>query len=161
MSRKARRPVNPTELARSLAHQRHLWVPLVDFDPITRYYALISSSADLDAWLLTWLPGQGTDWHDHGEGSGSYVVLQGALTEQEATAGGGDQRLRPGQTPGRLIRSEQRSFGRRYVHRLTNLGLDPAVSLHVCTPRLTVMTPYAERDGFLHPAATQREGVSW
>lgn len=161
MSRKPRRHINPTEFVRTLALQRHVWRALVDFDPVSRYYALVSSGPDHDAWLLTWLPGQGTGWHDHGESSGSYIVVQGTLTEQVATAAGAEQPPRPVEWTSRLTSNDQRTFGRRYVHRVDNLGLDPAVSLHVYTPRLTVMTTYTERDGVLKPVNTERESVHW
>lgn len=154
MSRKPRRPFNATVLAHSLAHQRHIWLSLIDFDPISRSRALISSSPDHDAWLLTWLPGQRSGWHDHADSSGSYLILQGALTELATTLTSGDQGPPALQTAALRTRDEQHSFGRRYVHNIANLGPDPAVSLHVYTPPLTVMTTYTERDGLLHAAAS-------
>ena len=85
MSRGASRtPVKLAETARRLSRQRSLWQGLVDFDPITRYYARVLADPDHEAWLLTWLPGQGTPWHDHGGSAGSFVVLQGVLTEEVA-----------------------------------------------------------------------------
>ena len=85
MSRGAQRiSVDLADTARRLARQRTLWQGLVDFDPITRYYARLLADHDHEAWLLTWLPGQGTPWHDHGGSAGSFVVLQGVLTEEVA-----------------------------------------------------------------------------
>ena len=85
MSRGAQRTtVHLADTARRLARQRTLWQGLVDFDPISRYYARLHADADHEAWLLTWLPGQGTPWHDHGGSAGSFVVLQGVLTEEVA-----------------------------------------------------------------------------
>ena len=54
-----------------------------------------------------------------------------------------DQRLRP-----------------RHLHRVTNAGPDPAVSLHVYAPKLTVMTNYA-RGAVLAPVEQSRDGVDW
>src|SRR3954469_3221379 len=85
MSRGAQRTaVHLADTARRLARQRTLWQGLVDFDRISRYYARLHAGADHEAWLLTWLPGQGTPWHDHGGSAGSFVVLQGVLTEEVA-----------------------------------------------------------------------------
>ena len=73
-----------------------------------------------EAWLLTWLPGQGTDWHDHGGSAGAFVVVQGALVEGTAVHGvvrgtrrihrrGGARRVRPRpRAPGRPTRGPTR-----------------------------------------------------
>jgi hypothetical protein len=47
------------------------------------------------------------------------------------------------------------------VHRVTNEGSDPAVSLHVYAPRLVVQHDYAAEDGILRPVATRRAGEDW
>ena len=60
-----------------------------------------------------------------------------------------------------LSPGDQRTFGRRHLHRVTNLGPDPAVSLHVYAPKLTVMTSCAERDGVLEAVESARAGVDW
>lgn len=161
MSRGPRTPVDLPATARRLADRSELWAPLVDFDPTTRYYARLAAGAGYEAWLLTWLPGQGTDWHDHGDSAGAFVVLQGALTEQTASGGGADDVRRASERSARLIPGDERSFGRRYVHRVTNADLDPAVSLHVYAPRLTEMTTYALVGDRLHRDDRQRAGVSW
>ncbi len=158
MSKRTRTPINLADTAVRLASHRELWRRLVDFDPISRYYARIASSPDHEAWLLTWLPGQGTAWHDHGCSAGSFVVLQGQLTEEVAAPARLTQRPRPSTV---LVAGDQRTFGRHHVHRVTNLHIDPAVSLHVYAPKLTVMRTYVDRDGMLHEVSEEREGVSW
>jgi len=35
--------------------------PLVAYDPVARYYVRLAREPEFEAWLLTWLPGQGTD----------------------------------------------------------------------------------------------------
>ncbi|HEX3198503.1 MAG TPA: hypothetical protein VHR39_13225 [Propionibacteriaceae bacterium] len=66
MSKKNRSPINLVKIATGLANQRALWEPLVSYDPVARYYVRLAREQEFEAWLLTWLPGQGTDWHDHG-----------------------------------------------------------------------------------------------
>lgn len=165
MSRGAQRTsVNLADTARRLARQRTLWAGLVDFDPITRYYARLHADHDHEAWLLTWLPGQGTPWHDHGGSAGSFVVLQGTLTEEVAghRSAADLEDVRRAAGPGALLTpGDQRSFGTRHLHRVTNAGSDPAVSLHVYAPKLTVMTSYRDVDGILHVDEHAAVGVDW
>ena len=73
MSRHAFQPrprTNLAEIATRLAAQRSLWEPLIQFDPVSRYYSRLAAEPTFEAWLLTWVPGQGTDWHDHGGSAG-------------------------------------------------------------------------------------------
>ena len=67
---KNRSPINLSAVATRLADQADLWSPLIKFDPVSRYYARLAAEATFEAWLLTWVPGQGTDWHDHGGSAG-------------------------------------------------------------------------------------------
>ena len=159
-----RTSVDMTETARRLARQQAIWRGLVDFDPVSRYYARLLADRDHEAWLLTWLPGQGTPWHDHGGSAGSFVVLQGTLTEEVAGFRNapdlGDVRRATG--PGVLLSpGDQRTFGTRHLHRVTNAGPDPAVSLHVYAPRLSAMTNYRAVDGLLEVDERAEAGVDW
>jgi hypothetical protein len=54
--------INLVKIATSLANQRTLWEPLVSYDPVARYYVRLAREHEFEARLLTWLPGQGTDW---------------------------------------------------------------------------------------------------
>ena len=71
----ARHLVDLAATATRLADAPHLWEPLVDYDPVSRFYARLALTPEHEAWLLTWLPGQGTDWHDHGGSAGAFVVV--------------------------------------------------------------------------------------
>jgi hypothetical protein len=156
---KPRNRVSVPELALRLAGQRSLWEPLVRYDSVSRYYVRLASEPDFEAWLLTWVPGQGTPWHDHGGSAGAFVTLQGTLTELHA-------RVAPGQAPEIdpqprvLSAGELRPFGSRHVHRVTNHGL-VEVSLHVYAPALLEMNQYKARGSRLELVSSQREGVNW
>ena len=164
MTSRTRTPKALAETARHLARQSYLWRPLVDFDPISRYYARLASEPDHEAWLLTWLPGQGTPWHDHGGSAGSFVVLQGVLTEDVAGYHAADDLddVRRATGPAvTLTPGDQRTFGQRHLHRVTNHGPDPAVSLHVYGPKLTVMNNYEEVGGLLQHSERAAVGADW
>jgi hypothetical protein len=65
MPNKDRSRINLVKIATHLAQQRALREPLVSYDPVARYYVRLAREQEFEAWLLTWLPGQGTEWHDH------------------------------------------------------------------------------------------------
>jgi Cysteine dioxygenase type I len=52
--------------ARRYAARPHDWPLAPRFDPHQRWYHRLATERDAEVWLLTWLPGQGTDLHDHG-----------------------------------------------------------------------------------------------
>lgn len=87
MPKKDRSRINLIKIATDLASQRALWEPLVSYDSAARYYVRLALEQEFEAWLLTWLPGQGTDWHDHGGSAGTFITLRGVLTEQQADVG--------------------------------------------------------------------------
>jgi mannose-6-phosphate isomerase-like protein (cupin superfamily) len=146
---------SPLRTALHLAADPSRWRPHVDFDPDRRYYRRLLADDRHEAWLLTWLPGQGTEWHDHGDSAGAFVVLQGALVEGTAVHGlvRGTRHLHR--------RGVAHAFGPDHVHRVTNEGPDPAVSLHVYAPRLELQHDYVSDDGILRRTATRREGADW
>lgn len=159
----------PTELARSLAHDERSWRPLVRFDRAERVAVRLPPTRPAldpapghggwEAWLLTWLPGQGTGLHDHGGAAGAFVVLRGSLQETTlAPAGPGRFRLVSTQ----LDSPSVRAFGRRHLHDVANLGELPAVSLHVYAPALSTMTRYRLDDrGRLDVLSHERAGADW
>ncbi len=145
----------PLDVAQRLARSHALWRPRVDFDPEHRYFTRLLADEHHEAWLLTWLPGQGTRWHDHGGSAGAFAVLQGSLVERTAVHGNvrGPRHIHR--------RGTSHAFGSDDVHRVVNESPDPAVSLHVYAPRLAVQHDYETDDGILHLVRTRREGADW
>jgi predicted metal-dependent enzyme (double-stranded beta helix superfamily) len=143
-----------------LAANRSLWERLVRWDATSRYYTRLAAESDYEAWLLTWLPGQSTDWHDHGGSAGAFVVLQGVLTERRAV-------VSPDAPPRIVLSAQQyaaealRPFGAKHIHRVANDGLAPAISLHVYSPGLVEMNYYQARAGLLLLAESKLAGVNW
>src|SRR4051795_13346211 len=88
------------------------WPVAPRFNPVDRWYHRIAIADDHEVWLLTWLPGQSTDLHDHGGSSGAFTVLTGTLTED--TASGTPARI----TSRDLGEGAGRRFGPRHVHRI-------------------------------------------
>ena len=154
-------PRELAEIALQLAGQPELWQPLLRVDPDRRWYSRLRTGDGWEAWLLTWLPGQGTDLHDHGGSSGAFTVLSGELEELTPTPASPEAAT--ARLTGRVLRAGQvRSFGASYVHQVTGVSADAAASLHVYGPALTVMNRY-ELDAELGPviAQTERAGQDW
>lgn len=127
-------------LARAIAEDRASWEHLVRYDATTRWYHRLrtvpqalgsarqgGAPIGYEVWLLSWVPGQGSGPHGHGDSSGVLTVLEGELTEQTSR--------------GRLAlgAGSQRVFAPGYTHEVVNDTLDGAVSLHVYFPGLTAM----------------------
>jgi rhodanese-related sulfurtransferase len=111
------------------------WMEKVRLRTERRWYERLYHSPDYDIWLISWLPGQSTGFHDHGASSGAFVVATGILEEH-----------RPGERA-RVIHPDQpRAFGSDYTHDVRNVSLAPAISIHAYSPPLSEMNEY-ELDG--------------
>jgi rhodanese-related sulfurtransferase/predicted metal-dependent enzyme (double-stranded beta helix superfamily) len=136
------RPADLADVVSRLVSRPHQWMDRVRLLHDRRWYERLELHADYDVWLLSWLPGQGTGFHDHGGSSGAFAVAVGSLQEH-----------RPGEEPSTLQAHGVRAFGPRYVHDVRNESPAPAVSIHVYSPPLTDMNHYALDAGELRPLA--------
>lgn len=117
---------HPARIAADFARDRDRWAHLLRYDPDERFAALVAKTGDVEAWLLSWLPGQHTDLHDHAGSAGAFTVVSGVLTERVIKDTVEVEHL--------VVVGRTRVFGPRYVHQVRNLGPDPAVSIHVYRP---------------------------
>ena len=124
------------------------------FDPVQRWYARLAATGDHEVWLLTWLPGQGTDLHDHGGSAGAFTVVTGRV--EEYTVGVDGSLTRAGYTA-----REGHAFGPHHVHRIVNTGRRPAVTVHAYGPALRTMTRYRLADGELVAEDISEAGADW
>ena len=133
------------QVVSGLAADQRQWLGLVRYTEGTRWYKRLIDGGDHDVWLLSWLPGQGTGFHDHGHSAGAFAVALGAL--QEWTAPGG----RPSHAGVTMAQGAARSFGPWYVHHVINASAQPAVSVHAYSPPLESMRRFEfSPDGQVH-----------
>jgi hypothetical protein len=125
--------------------------PFVDFDEHARWHQRVYRDPRVDIWLISWLPTQGTELHDHGGSSGAFTVLTGTLTEL-VPSGYADGRLRVRET--KRAAGQSARFGRRYIHDVRNAGAEPAISVHAYSPPLQSMTYYDISGGDLTATRT-------
>ncbi|MEA2540384.1 MAG: hypothetical protein QOH35_1750, partial [Acidobacteriaceae bacterium] len=69
----------PEELANivSLFASSEGWMDKVRLRTKERWYERLYHGPDYDIWVISWLPGQSTGFHDHGASSGAFVVATG------------------------------------------------------------------------------------
>ena len=107
------------------------WLDRVRLRTEDRWYERLYHGGDYDLWAISWMPGQSTGFHDHGESVGAFVVATGILEEH-----------RPGKQPLAILQGEPRAFGSEYAHDVHNNSVAPAVSIHAYSPPLTLMNEY-------------------
>ncbi|HEY1703160.1 MAG TPA: cysteine dioxygenase family protein [Trebonia sp.] len=132
------------------------WVARVRLDPEGRWYEQIHMDDSYELWLISWLPGQSTGFHDHGISAGAFGVVWGELDEYLARGRGAAAReAGTNRVTGGVIRS----FGQHYVHDVRNTSESSvAVSVHAYSPPLSQMTRYKLTEGGLVVAGA--EGTS-
>jgi hypothetical protein len=146
------RILSPAQLAaqvRRLTATPAEWVTRVRLDAEGRWYERMQAGDGWEVWLISWLPGQSTGFHDHGNSSGAFGVVWGALEELVPREGSGT-------LVSRLGSGEVRAFGPHYVHDVRNRADSAvAVSVHAYSPPLSSMTRYDLTPGGLAMAGSE------
>lgn len=149
-------PAALAALAGETAASPGRWSHLVRYRSGHRWYRrLDTGNRDYELWLLSWLPGQQTGFHDHGDAAGAFAVATGELLESTA---------RPGGTAvaGRTVTAGSvRSFGPAYVHDVRNVTAARAVSVHAYSPPLSLMRRYEMTGSGLVLAGTETARAGW
>jgi predicted metal-dependent enzyme (double-stranded beta helix superfamily) len=135
------------DLVGELAGDPGRWSHLVRHDPDRRVFERLIDEPDVEAWLICWMPGHDTGFHDHDLSSGAVTVVSGAVCEERLHVGAAaSSRV---YVPGQVF-----DFTASEIHRVTHSGAEAAVTLHAYSPRLRRMGAYAvSGDGALsrHP----------
>jgi hypothetical protein len=130
--------LGPAQLSRLVSGvaEAGQWRSSVLFSAGRRWYRRLELTEIYEIWLLSWLPGQHTGFHDHGEAAGAFAVVQGELQETLARPGACQVRQRT------AWQGKVTSFGPRHLHDVGNTSAAPAVSVHAYSPPLTAMRRY-------------------
>jgi hypothetical protein len=128
-------PAALCSLVSELAGRTDLWNPLVVRDATRRRYRLLLEDARLDVWVLSWMPGQATGFHDHGRSDVALTTLQGAVCERQIRLGqeGIERELVPG-----FVQAGPAG----YIHSVSHGSGEPAVTLHAYSPPLVRVGQY-------------------
>ena len=126
----ARRPEELASIV-SLFALSEGWMDRVRLRVEHRWYERLYRGPDHDIWVISWMPGQSTGFHDHGKSSGAFVVATGVLEEH-----------RPGEQAVVVQAGDRRTFGPDYAHDVRNVSFAPAISIHAYSPPLSDMNKY-------------------
>ena len=132
-----------------LAAQPEFWRPHALHDG-RRHFANAIGNEFCDVFVISWSEGSDTGFHDHGLASGAVACCLGQVVEE---------RLRIGRENRRTILSagDAISFDGSHVHRMTDAGTGPAVTIHAYSPRPERIGQFAfEADG-----TVRRVEISW
>ena len=135
--------VSLDRLVTRIAADRDAWRELVNLDIEHRHYAQLWRDDHIDVWVISWMNGHDTGFHDHDVSRGAVAVVEGELVEERLTIGGPPRR------------SSYRAgtsfhFDASHVHRMHQAGGGPAISIHAYSPPLWRLGAYAiESDGAL------------
>ena len=123
------------ELATALGARPEAWSDLVSHDPSQRIYEELLRDEHLAVWLICWMEGHDTGFHDHDGSAGGVAVVRGRLREERLRIGGPPTAadIGAGQTFG---------FEATDIHRVVHPGGAPAVSIHAYSPPLLRMGSY-------------------
>jgi Cysteine dioxygenase type I len=138
--------LDPTDLRRLvglIAADEAAWRPLVNLDADHRHFAQLWRDDHVDLWVISWMNGHDTGYHDHDLSCGAVAVVEGELVEERLRVGAAPRRRR-------YPAGSAFHFDASHVHRMRQAGGGPAVSIHAYSPPLWRMGAYAvEPDGAL------------
>jgi len=134
-------------LVGEIAARPELWRPLVTIDAESRRFEQLWRDTHIDVWVISWMHGHDTGFHDHDVSQGAVAVVDGALIEERLVLGGAPLERRHG--AGAAF-----DFDASHVHRMRQDFRGPAVSIHAYSPPLWRMGTYAVApDGTLRRAS--------
>lgn len=126
-------------LVQGIAARPELWLPHVAHDPAQRTFTRLHQDDVVSVWLICWMPGHDTGFHDHDGSGGAVAVLSGAVREE---------RLRLLGAPVGDVHGAGASFSfdGAEIHRVAHAGTAPAVTVHAYSPVLRRMGQYVAGD---------------
>ena len=124
------------ELVSRIAADRRQWEALVEFESPERHFEQLWRDSHVDIWVISWVNGNDTGFHDHDISNGAVAVVEGEVVEERFTLGGSPRRF--AHRAGEVF-----DFDASHVHRMRQEADHPAVTIHAYSPPLWRMGTYA------------------
>ncbi len=105
-----------------------LWRALVRHEAEERTYFQLHRDEDVELYLICWMDGHDTGFHDHDHSAAAIAVVDGQVSEERLSLGGRVART--------LGAGEHVTIAREAIHRVRHTGDAPAVTLHAYSPPL-------------------------
>jgi Cysteine dioxygenase type I len=123
------------KLVSAIAADRRRWEPLVCFDTAERHFEQLWRDKHVDVWVICWVSGNDTGFHDHDTSNGAVAVVEGEVIEERLALGAAPHRVthRAGETF---------DFDASHVHRMLKDAAGHAVTIHAYSPPLWRMGTY-------------------
>jgi Cysteine dioxygenase type I len=123
------------QLVTEIAADPRQWHSLVRFDAFARHFEQLWRDSHIDVWVISWVNGNDTGFHDHDISHGAVAVVKGELIEERFVLGGPPRRLRH-------RAGETFDFDASHVHRMCQDSAGHAVTIHAYSPPLWRMGMY-------------------
>jgi predicted metal-dependent enzyme (double-stranded beta helix superfamily) len=127
-------------LAVDLAARPETWRGHVRHDPGRRHFHELVGTEHTVVWLICWMPGHDTGFHDHDGAGGAVTVVEGSVREE---------RIRWAHPPAARTydAGDAFAFGPQDIHRVTHAGTTPAITIHAYSPVPRIMGAYLPGPG--------------
>ncbi len=129
-------PVRPAlrDMLLEWVGREEAWSPLVRHDSDERVHTLLHRDDDVEVYVVCWMGGHDTGFHDHDESAAAITVLAGTVTEERLALNGSvEVTLGAGDTV---------TIAREAIHRVRHAGDLPAITLHAYSPPLQRVGTY-------------------
>lgn len=123
------------QLVRDIAARPDIWEPLVVIDEHRRRYRLLFEDDHVDVWVLSWMEGQATGFHDHDVSSVGLACASGTVIERQ-------MQLPVGATTVHMTPGASRQGPPGYIHSVAHHEGAPAVTIHAYSPPLLRVGQY-------------------
>ena len=127
------------------------WIDHVAHSADRRRFTLLHRDDELEVWLICWLDGHDTGFHDHDTSGAAIGVAAGTVSEQRLAVGGPP-------VAHELEAGEVVTIAPSAIHRVTHAGVGPAVTIHAYSPPLGRMGQYEVADDGTLQRFAQMEG---
>ena len=135
-------------LVQQIASTPSLWEPLQIRDTTRRRYRLLYEDDRIDVWVLSWMPGQGTGFHDHDLSGVALICAQGMVVERQMQLPSGATRIE-------MEVGLTREGGPGYIHSVAYGHGDPAISIHAYSPPLMRVGQFSvDEEGIMYRRIT-------